>query len=247
MQKCTPLQGQYLAYIDAYLRIHGVAPSEQDLERHFQVTPPSVHQMVLRLEQKGLIGRVPGTPRSITLKAKSEDLPALGSPKQKEGGRRTARPQPPPAPRKPRKTARGKRSARPDRMDEYVNSSLMSHRLKYKDRLTARVSGRYGVYRTSVTLSRKVIHDCTCPSDVWPCKHARALLATWQLSPQTFLDLESCVRALAGYSKEQLLDAIAQLLMLSPRALWVLGIPGFEALSDDDDDDAEVFDFFDDE
>ncbi|MFN0303859.1 MAG: hypothetical protein ACKVQU_26290 [Burkholderiales bacterium] len=30
------------------------------MQRHFRVTPPSVHQMVLTLEREGLIRRQPG-------------------------------------------------------------------------------------------------------------------------------------------------------------------------------------------
>src|SRR5206468_6037621 len=36
--------GQYLAFIDAYTRVHGRPPAETDMQRHFQLTPPSVHQ-----------------------------------------------------------------------------------------------------------------------------------------------------------------------------------------------------------
>ncbi len=43
----TDRQGQYLAFIDAYTRVHGRPPAETDMQRHFQVTPPSVHQMIL--------------------------------------------------------------------------------------------------------------------------------------------------------------------------------------------------------
>ena len=50
----TPLQGQYLAFIDAYTRIHRVAPAEADMQRFFRVSPPSVHRMVLALEERGL-------------------------------------------------------------------------------------------------------------------------------------------------------------------------------------------------
>jgi predicted Rossmann fold nucleotide-binding protein DprA/Smf involved in DNA uptake len=56
----TDKQGQYRAFIDAYTRVHGRPPSEADLQRHFGVTPPSVHQMVLTLERAGLIRRQPG-------------------------------------------------------------------------------------------------------------------------------------------------------------------------------------------
>ena len=34
------------------------------MQRYFQVTPPSVHQMILTLESKGLIERFPGEGRS---------------------------------------------------------------------------------------------------------------------------------------------------------------------------------------
>ena len=37
------------------------------MQRHFQVSPPSVHQMVLTLERAGLIKRTPGVARSIEL------------------------------------------------------------------------------------------------------------------------------------------------------------------------------------
>ena len=35
------------------------------MQRYFNVTPPSVHQMVLTLERAGLIRRQPGAARSI--------------------------------------------------------------------------------------------------------------------------------------------------------------------------------------
>src|SRR5215203_2088115 len=56
----TDRQGQYLAFIDAYTRVHGRPPAETDMQRHFQVSPPAVHQMVLTLERAGLIRRQPG-------------------------------------------------------------------------------------------------------------------------------------------------------------------------------------------
>jgi Mn-dependent DtxR family transcriptional regulator len=42
------------------------------MQRHFQVSPPSVHQMVLTLERADLIRRIPGVPRSIELLIESE-------------------------------------------------------------------------------------------------------------------------------------------------------------------------------
>ena len=73
----TEKQGQYLAFIYNYSKIHGRAPAEADLERHFKATPPTIHQMILRLEKNGLIGRVPLQPRSIRLLIKAEELPLL--------------------------------------------------------------------------------------------------------------------------------------------------------------------------
>ena len=73
----TAAQGQYLAFIYAYATIHRQAPAEADLRRFFRVTAPSVHRMVLELEQRGLIRRVPRTARSIELLLPPEDLPIL--------------------------------------------------------------------------------------------------------------------------------------------------------------------------
>jgi Mn-dependent DtxR family transcriptional regulator len=73
----TPKQGQYLAFIYAYTRLNRRAPAEADMERYFEVSPPSVHQMVLTLERLGLIRRQPGVARSIELLVAPEDLPIL--------------------------------------------------------------------------------------------------------------------------------------------------------------------------
>lgn len=73
----TDLQGQYLAFIYAYTKIHRRPPAEADMQRYFEVTPPSVHRMVLELERKGLISRKPGQPRSIKLLLAPERLPVL--------------------------------------------------------------------------------------------------------------------------------------------------------------------------
>ena len=61
----TPRQGQYLAFIAAYIRRYGQAPSEAEIATHFMVSPPSAHQMVVTLEQRGLIQRTPGQARSL--------------------------------------------------------------------------------------------------------------------------------------------------------------------------------------
>jgi DNA-binding MarR family transcriptional regulator len=73
----TPKQGQYLAFIDAYTRVNRRPPAEADIQRHFGVTPPSVHQMILTLERTGFIRRQPGVARSIEVIVPAEDLPVL--------------------------------------------------------------------------------------------------------------------------------------------------------------------------
>jgi Mn-dependent DtxR family transcriptional regulator len=73
----TPKQGQYLAFIYAYIQINGRAPAEADLQSYFRVTPPSIHQMVLTLERAGLIRRQPGVARSIQLLVEPKALPIL--------------------------------------------------------------------------------------------------------------------------------------------------------------------------
>ena len=73
----TPLQGRYLAFIHAYTTLHGVAPAEADMRRFFRVTPPSVHRMVVALEDRALVERVPGKARSIKILISPDDLPEL--------------------------------------------------------------------------------------------------------------------------------------------------------------------------
>ncbi|HLJ27321.1 MAG TPA: MarR family transcriptional regulator [Candidatus Angelobacter sp.] len=78
MQKpYTRKQGQYLAFIFYYTKIHGCAPAEADMQEYFQVSPPSVHQMIVTLEKHRLIERTPWQARSIRLLIAPEDLPKL--------------------------------------------------------------------------------------------------------------------------------------------------------------------------
>ena len=77
MARYTPKQGQYLAFIYYYTKIHGHPPAEADMQRYFKVTPPTVHQMVLKLEQVGLIVRTPRRARSIQIILPREQLPDL--------------------------------------------------------------------------------------------------------------------------------------------------------------------------
>ncbi|MBI5757943.1 MAG: SOS response transcriptional repressor [Planctomycetales bacterium] len=73
----TERQGQFLAFIHQYRILNGCAPAEADMQRFFQITPPSVHSMVLTLGQRGFIRRTPGQARSIELIVPPESLPPL--------------------------------------------------------------------------------------------------------------------------------------------------------------------------
>jgi Mn-dependent DtxR family transcriptional regulator len=73
----TERQGQYLSFIAHYIKLNGRSPAESDIQRYFKVTPPTVHQMVLRLESLGLITRTPGVARSIRVEVSPEDIPRL--------------------------------------------------------------------------------------------------------------------------------------------------------------------------
>jgi repressor LexA len=65
----TEKQGHYLAFIHTYAYMFGRPPAEADIQRHFRVSPPTVHQMIVTLERNAVIRRQPGVPRSIEILA----------------------------------------------------------------------------------------------------------------------------------------------------------------------------------
>lgn len=73
----TEKQGQYLAFIYAYTKLNRRPPAEADMQAYFGVTPPTVHQMILELDRRGLIRRQPGQPRSIELLVTVDAIPVL--------------------------------------------------------------------------------------------------------------------------------------------------------------------------
>ncbi len=77
MPEYTRLQGQYLAFIYYYTKINGYPPAESDMQRYFRVSAPAVHDMVLRLDENGLIRRTPRQARSIEVLLPVQQLPAL--------------------------------------------------------------------------------------------------------------------------------------------------------------------------
>jgi uncharacterized Zn finger protein len=115
-----------------------------------------------------------------------------------------------------------------ERVAEYVDSPVMTQRLRHGKQLSARIVGNCGVYRTQVAQSKKLTGDCTCPSEVWPCKHIHALRATWEANPASFYDLDSFLKKLADEPKDSLVESIANMVTASPGLLSVFGVPGFE-------------------
>ena len=73
----TATQGQYLAFIYHYTKLNRRPPAQMDIQRFFGVTPPSVHNMLLTLERKGLLARTPSQPRSIEVLVDHSELPHL--------------------------------------------------------------------------------------------------------------------------------------------------------------------------
>ena len=77
MPDYTQKQGQYLAFIYYYTKVNKRAPAEADIQRFFNVTPPTVHQMILTLEKSGFISRGPGKARTIKVLLPPDQLPYL--------------------------------------------------------------------------------------------------------------------------------------------------------------------------
>ena len=78
----TRQQGQFLAFIREYMMRNeaGVAPTHAILQQFFNLTAPSVNSMLIRLEKRGFIRRVPGKARAISLTIRSDRIPQLDRP-----------------------------------------------------------------------------------------------------------------------------------------------------------------------
>ena len=77
MPQFTHKQGQYLAFIHYYTKVNRSAPAEADIQHFFNVTPPTVHQMILTLEKSGFISREQGKARTIKVLLAPDQLPQL--------------------------------------------------------------------------------------------------------------------------------------------------------------------------
>ncbi|MDR3636976.1 MAG: helix-turn-helix domain-containing protein [Isosphaeraceae bacterium] len=77
MATYTHRQGLFLAFIHWYRKLHRRSPAEADICRYFGLTPPSVHSMVVKLHELGLITREPGAARSLAIAIPPEEVPEL--------------------------------------------------------------------------------------------------------------------------------------------------------------------------
>jgi len=75
--KFTDKQGQYLAFIHLYTKLNRQPPAEADIQRYFQVTPPTVHSMIVTLEKNGLLRRQAGRARTLEVLVQPAELPEL--------------------------------------------------------------------------------------------------------------------------------------------------------------------------
>lgn len=76
-QPFTDKQGQYLSFIYHYTKVNRRPPAQLDIQRYFGVTPPTVHQMILTLERRGLLTRKPRTARSLEVLVSRDQIPPL--------------------------------------------------------------------------------------------------------------------------------------------------------------------------
>ena len=73
----TQRQGQFVAFIYLYCKLHRWPPSESDIARYFRVSPPAVHQMIVKLDELGLVTRDPGMARTVRVAIPVEEIPVL--------------------------------------------------------------------------------------------------------------------------------------------------------------------------
>ena len=71
-----------MAFIREYVLRNqaGVAPRYADFQRFFNLTPPSVNSMLIRVEQRGFVHRIPGQARAIEIICPPDGIPPLDRP-----------------------------------------------------------------------------------------------------------------------------------------------------------------------
>ena len=129
--------------------------------------------------------------------------------------------------------------------DAYVDTPLITNRLRFRSELSGRASGNFGVYRTWLRLDATLVEcRCSCPSTQAPCKHVIGLEQTWRMNPESFLDLDAFIDELRERPREELLQMFGQLVIRWPQVLALLGLPGFERdATEDADADEKLCDY----
>lgn len=96
--------------------------------------------------------------------------------------------------------------------------------------IQAEIRGNYGNYRVGLSRDEDGFLEpfCTCPADMYFCKHAAAIGVTWIHEPATFFNIESLPEMLAEKSKSEVTEIILRMVQLYPGCLTVLGVEGFE-------------------
>ena len=76
-RKFTPQQGQYLAFIFFYTKLHKHGPNEVDCQAHFGGSLPAVRQVLDEMQAQDLIARRSGSGEAIALLVPRDELPEL--------------------------------------------------------------------------------------------------------------------------------------------------------------------------
>lgn len=70
-------QGQLVAYVYWYTKVHRMPPSENEIAEFLGVRGPSAHSMIVRLGSRGVLSRRPGEPRTIRILLPRDKIPDL--------------------------------------------------------------------------------------------------------------------------------------------------------------------------
>jgi DNA-binding MarR family transcriptional regulator len=76
--RLTRTQGQLVAYVYWYTKVHRIPPSENEVAEFLGVRGPSAHRMIVRLHGSGFLSRTPGRPRTLKVLLSRDRLPELG-------------------------------------------------------------------------------------------------------------------------------------------------------------------------
>ena len=75
--RLTPRHSQYFVYLYLYRRLHRYGLSETEISEFFRGSAPSVHRMLVKLEENGLITRELGVSRSVPVAVSRREITPL--------------------------------------------------------------------------------------------------------------------------------------------------------------------------